>query len=168
MKKEQVKIGMVFTFSGQQQIEYVVTGLSEDTATLERITCRSQSGNRHGSGYGWFREGIANYIRKMDGKELSNYQTSDPICNLEKGIYRARNTIDTLLSQPCISEDEVIKILKVEWDDNLGSKGEIYRLNVFFQQFGKEIGERVCYHSRDKMACVHWFRENFRKLNLYQ
>lgn len=158
---------MVFTFSGQEHIEYVVIGLGEDSVTLERITCRSQGGNRHGCGYGWFKEGIAKYVRKMRKKELGNYQVSDPLCSLEKGIYIVRNDIDTLLLQPCLKQDEVIKIQKVEWDGNPpGNK--TCKLNIFFLQFGKKEQDRISFHDKDKMACVHWFRKNFKKLDIFR
>jgi len=168
MEKEKIEKGMVFTFGENTNIEYVVISLDKDSATLERITQRSESGNRHGCGYGWFRDGKTRFIRKMRKKELACYQTRDPLCDLEKGIYRVLNNIDTLLLQPCVEEGEVIKILKIEWNNDKTSNRKINKLNIHFQQFGKEKPERISYHSPDKMACIHWFWENFRKINTHQ
>jgi len=168
MEKEKLELGMVFSFGGHPDIEYVIVCLDKDTATLERITQRSKSGNRHGCGYGWFENEGTRFIRKMRKKELACYMTSDPVCNIEKGIYKVLKNIDTLLMQPCLVEDEIISILKTEWDDDPVGNRKIHRLNVHFKQFGKEGAERISFHNTNKMACVHWFWENFRKININQ
>jgi len=167
MEKEKIEIGMVFTFGNHTGIEYVVTGLDKDSATLERITQRSEGCNRHGAGYGWFADGKTRFIRKMRKKELAYYQANDPVCSLEKGIYKALKSVDTLLLQPCITEDEVVKILHVGWEDNNSGNRKIHKLDIIFLQFGKQKEERLSYHSREKMACIHWFWENFMKINIH-
>ena len=101
-------------------------------------------------------------------KELSAYQTNDPVCNLENGIYRTEKNIDTLLDQPAIREGEVICILAVSWDDYKGREGEQYKLEVMYQQFGKEKNGRLAFHSKEKMGCIRWFRDNFNKININQ
>lgn len=104
----------------------------------------------------------------MDKKELSAYQTKDPVCDLEKGIYRTEKNIDTLLDQPAIREGKVIRILAVSWDDYKGRKGEQYRLEAVFQQSGKEKNGRLAFHSKKKMGCIRWCRDNFHKINIHQ
>lgn len=168
MKPEDIKLGMVFTFGIRTDLEYVVISLYGDKVMLEQITGRSQASNRHMSGYAHFEHPQAKHIRTMNEKELSFYQTKDPICNLEKGIYRTEKNIDTLLDQPAIREREVIRILAVSWDDYKGRKGEQYKLEVVYQQFGKEQSGRLAFHSKEKMGCIGWFRDNFHKININQ
>jgi hypothetical protein len=127
MKPETIKLGMVFTFGSKYELEYVVLSLSQDDVTLERITHRDKTSNRHACGYGWFEYPSTQYIRTMGEKELSLYQTTDPVCNLEKGIYTSKTNINTLLEQPAIREDEVIRVLDVKWDDYKGCQGEQYK-----------------------------------------
>lgn len=130
--------------------EYVVAGIREDGLMPERITCPKE-----GSGH----------IRTMDEKELPPYPANDTACDLEKGIYRVRENIDTLLESPALRKDEVIRIPEVHWADYKGYHGEQYKLNVSYQQFGGVKDGRLVFHANEKMACIHWFRENFHKIN---
>lgn len=138
MKAAEIVLGMVFTFGSRLDLEYVAVELYEDGVMMERITCRTEGSNRHKSGYGHFKHPLTNYIRTMDEKELSCYQTKDPVCSLEKGIYKAKNNIDTLLEQPAIEEDEVLLIIEVNWDDYHSCQGEHYKLNVIYQQLSQK------------------------------
>ena len=168
MKPEEIKLGMVFTFGIRNDLEYVVISLHGDKVMLEQITGRSEASNRHMSGYGHFEHSLTKLLRTMDEKELSAYQTNDPVCNLENGIYRAEKNIDTLLDQPAIREREVIRILAASWGDYRGREGEQYKLEVMYQQFGTEKNGRLAIHSKEKMGCIRWFRDNFHKINIYQ
>ena len=168
MKPEEIKLGMVFTFGIRNDLEYVVISLHGDKVMLEQITGRSQASNRHMSAYGHFEHSLTKLLRTMDEKELSAYQTNDPVCNLEKGIYRTEKNIDTLLDQPAIREGEVIRILAASWDDYKGREGEQYKLEVMYQQFGKEKNCRLAFHSKEKIGCIRWFRDNFHKININQ
>ena len=163
MEKEDIKLGMVFRWDSHSEIEYVVIGIYPDTVMLERITQRNLSGNRHGYGYGWFICASAQLVRIMNKKELSEYQTNDPICSLEKGVYKAQNTIDTLLQQGCILENNIVRITKFTWSSTIRKNN---KLEIYYQLFGKEGTNRISYGSATKMACIHWFWENFKKANL--
>jgi uncharacterized protein YbaR (Trm112 family) len=168
MKPEEIKLGMVFTFGIRTDLEYVVISLHREKVMLEQITNRSEATNRHMSGYGHFEHALAKYIRTMDEKELSCYLSQDLVCDLEKGIYRVKKDIDTLLEQPAIKEGEVIRILAVCWDDYQGCKGEQYKLHVIYQQFGKGKNYRLAFHATEKMGCIRWFQDNFHKINIHQ
>lgn len=168
MKSEEIKLGMVFTFGVRVDLEYVVISLHRDGVMLERITERNETSNRHMSGYGYFEHSQTKLLRTMDRKELAFYQANDPICNLEKGIYRVGKNIDTLLEQPALMEDEVIYIHTITWGDFKGHKGEQYKLEVVYQQFGKEKGGRLTFHSEEKAGCIRWFWDNFHKINVNQ
>lgn len=159
---------MVLTFGIRTDLEYVVISLYRDGVMLEQVTNRSEGSNQHMSGYGNFEHSQTKVIRTMDDNELSFYQTKDPVCDLEKGIYRLKKNIDTLLDQPALREDEVIHILAVSWDDYQGNKGVQYKLNIVYQQFGKKKQGRLAFHAEEKMGCVRWFWDNFHKININQ
>ncbi|WP_165044964.1 hypothetical protein [Dysgonomonas sp. ZJ709] len=166
MKKEELELGMVFTFGQRTDIEYVIICLGKDSATMEAITMRSDSSNRHGCGFGWFENSTTKFIRKMDANELACYQMNDPICNLENGIYIALQNIDTLLLQPSISENEIIHVQSVQWEDAANYQGKYHKMNVVFRQFGKEGSDRLIFGNEHKMACIHWFWTNFKRINI--
>lgn len=168
MKKEEIEPGMVFTFGNNPEIEYVVTGIYPNSASMERINHRREGSNRHGCGYGWFEYPATVLVRKMNETELSSYLTKDPICNLEKGIYRVKKNTDTLLEQPAIEEGEVIRVLAAGWEDYQGCKGEQYKLEVVYQQFGRKKSGRLTFHSEEKTGCIHWFWDNFHKIDIDQ
>lgn len=168
MKPEEIKLGMVFTFGVHVDLEYVVVSLYRDGVMLEQITKRSEASNKHMSGYGHFEHSQTKLLRIMDEEELSFYQTNDPICNLEKGIYRVGKNIDTLLEQPALMEDEVIQITATIWTEYEGHKGEQYKLEVTYLQFGKEKIGRLTFHSKEKAGCIRWFWDNFHKINTNQ
>lgn len=168
MKPEEIKLGMVFTFGIRTDLEYVVISLRRDQVMLERITGRSGDANRHMYGYGHFEHPQTKHIRTMSEKELALYQSGDPVCNLEKGIYKVKKKINTLLSQPAVEEDEIVRILEVNWDTYQGHKGEQYRLEVIYQQFGKEQSDRFAFYAEEKAGCIRWFRDNFHKININQ
>lgn len=168
MKPEEIKLGMVFTFGIRTDLEYVVVSLHRDKVMLERITGRNETSNRHMYGYGHFEHSLTKLLRTMDEKELSAYQTKDPVCDLEKGIYRVNKDIDTLLDQPAVREDEIIRILEIHWDDYRSCQGEQYKLEVVYQQFGKEKNGRLAFYAPEKMGCIRWFWDNFYKINIHQ
>ncbi|WP_291124586.1 hypothetical protein [Dysgonomonas sp. UBA7698] len=157
---------MVFTFGICVDFEYVVIDLLGDGVLLERVTNRIKGSNRHRCRFGNFEHPSTEHIRTMDEKELSCYRTQDPICDLEKGIYKIRKDIATLLDQPAVREDEVIWILGVHWDDYNGCQGEQYKFNIIYRQFGKQKDGRLVFHAEEKMTCVRWFRDNFYKIHI--
>lgn len=161
MEKEDIKLSMVFRWDSHPGIEYVVIGIYPDTVMLEQLTQRESYGNRHGSGYGWFICASAHLVQIMSKKELSQYQTSNPICSLEKDIYKAQKTIDTLLEKACIAKGNIVRITKFSWSSTIK---KYYKLEIYYQLFGKEGTNRISYGSATKMACIHWFWENFRKV----
>lgn len=158
---------MVFTFGNNTDNEHVVISLHEYGPMLEQVTNRSEGSNRQVCHYVHFEHSLVKLIRTMDEKELSLYLSKDPICNLEKGIYRVRINIDTLLDQPALKEKEVIRILEVNWDDYQGRQGEQYKLNVTYLQFGSKKVGRLAFHAEEKMGCIRWFWDNFHKINIY-
>jgi hypothetical protein len=160
--------GMVLTFEPRSDIEYVVLNLYEDGVMLERITCREEGSNRHKCGYGHFEHPQAKHLRTMDQKELSRYQNGDASCDIEKGIYRVKNNIDTLLEQPAVSENEVIRVVEIRWNEYKTPRGEQYNLEVIYQKFGKEDSGRLAFYTEDKTECICWFWNNFHKINIYQ
>lgn len=87
MKREKLKIGRVFKDPNEKNLEYLLVGIYKDGVGLEKITQREKSSNRHGCGYGWI-EDYYEYVRTMGKRELSLYQTHDPIIKLKKGIYK--------------------------------------------------------------------------------
>lgn len=133
MKAETLKPGMVLTFGICPHIEFVVISLHRDGVMLERVTGRSKGFNRHLSDYGHFEHSAARHIRTIYGKELSFYLAQDPVCDLERGIYRVRKDVDTLPGQPALREDEIIRILEVGWEDRKGYRGEEYKLHIIYQ-----------------------------------
>lgn len=166
MKKEELELGMVFTFGERTDIEYVIIGLGKDSATMEAITMRNKGSNRHGCGYGWFEFSDTTLTRKMDEKELLRYQTADPICDLEPGIYRLQKDIVDMDFKTLAGDGEVINLSQAVCEENpYGSK---YYLEITFKRFGYAEDTTATFHENTKMGCIHLFWRIFKKININQ
>jgi len=164
MKKEEIELGMVFTFGNNPDIEYVVVGLYPDDVSLERINQRSENNNRHASGYGWFTYDSTKYVRKMSKKELEKYQTSDPVCNFENGIYITKKDIVNIDLKTLADDGEVIDISQIDCDKN--SYGDNFYLEITFKRFGYEDDFTAIFYENTKMACIHLFWRLLKKINV--
>lgn len=164
MKKEEIELGMVFTFADHPEIEYVVIGIYPDNVSLERITQRSEGSNRHGCGYGWFTYESTSYIRKMGNKELNRYQTRDPLCSLEKGIYRTKKDIVNIDFKTLAEDGEVISISGVECEKS--SCDNNYCLEITFRRFGFAEDFTATFYQKSKMESIHLFWNIFKKVNI--
>lgn len=166
MKKEELELGMVFSFGNSSDIEYVVTGLEPESATMERINHRVKGSNRHGCGYGWFEYADTKLIRKMDEKELLRYQTADPICDLDPGIYRLQKDIVDMDFKTLGGDGEVISVTQAVCEENpYGSK---YYLEITFKRFGYAEDTTAAFYENTKMGCIHLFWRIFKKININQ
>lgn len=163
MKKEEVELGMVFKFSTSSEIEYVVIGLYPDDVSLERINHRTSGNNRHALGYGWFVNEFSTFIRKMNGKELQQYQTNDPLCDLETGIYKLRKDIVDIDFKTLADEGEIIDVSRINCEES--SFGNHFRLEVTFNRFGYVDDTTVTFYKDTKMECIHFFWRVMKKIN---
>lgn len=166
MKKEELELGMVFTFGERTDIEYVVTGIYPESATMERINHRMKGSNRHGCGYGWFENPDTTLRRKMDDKELLRYQTADPVCDLEPGIYRLNKNIVDMNFKTLAGAGEIINLTQAVCEENpYGSK---YCLKITFRRFGYAQDTTATFYENTKIGCIHLFWRIFKKININQ
>lgn len=166
MKKEEIAPGMVFTFGSSPWIEYVVTGIYPDSASMERINHRMTGSNRHGCGYGWFEDPDTKLVRKMDEKELFRYRTSDPLCDLEPGIYRLEKDIVDMDFKTLAGEGEVIRLTQSVCEEN--PYGSNYCLRITFKRFGYAGDTTATFHEDTKTGCIHLFWRLLKKINISQ
>ncbi len=162
MKQEAIELGMVFSSGDNPELEYVVTGICPDSVTLERITQRSESNNRHGVGYGRF-EDYYRLRRKMGKKELSRYLTHDPACSCEPGLYKTAKEIVDIGFRTLASCGEIVKATKVDRDKFISSNQ--YELTVTFLRFGIEGDFLFREASPSKNGCIHRFWQLFERIH---
>jgi hypothetical protein len=161
MKKEAIELGMVFSCDEKRELEYVVTGIYPDSVTLERITQRSESNNRHGVGYGWF-EDYYRLRRKMGKKKLDRYLTHDPACNCEPGLYKTTKEIVDIDFRTLASCKEIVKVTKVDCDKLISSNR--HELTVTFLRFGIEGDFLFREANSSKNGCIHRFWQLFERI----